>query len=48
MAIHSTLTTYSAVINELGKTIEIEVYGSASNFRIDGIDIDYDIEGNNP
>ena len=48
MAAHSTLTTYSAVVNELGKTIEIEVYGSASNFRIDGIDIDYDIEGNNP
>ena len=45
---HSTLQTYSSIINELGKSIEIEIYGVESNVRIDGIDIDYDIEGSNP
>ena len=44
----TTLTTDSFVINELGKSIEIEISGVASNTRIDGIDIDYDIEGGNP
>jgi hypothetical protein len=42
------LTTDSFIINELGKSIEVEVSGIASNTRIDGIDIDYDIEGSNP
>lgn len=42
------LTTDSFVINELGKSIEIEISGVASNTRIDGIDIDYDVEGGNP
>jgi hypothetical protein len=45
---HTLVKTYSAVINQLGKTIEVEVYGPTSNIRIDGIDIDYDIEGSNP
>ena len=45
---HSTLQTYSSIVNELGKSIEIEIYGAESNVRIDGIDIDYDIEGSNP
>ncbi len=45
---HSTLQTYSSIVNELGKSIEIEIYGVESNVRIDGIDIDYDIEGSNP
>ena len=45
---YSTLQTYSSIVNELGKTIEIEIYGVESNVRIDGIDIDYDIEGSNP
>ena len=36
------------VVNELGKSIEIEISGVASNTRIDGIDIDYDVEGGNP
>ena len=45
---HTIVKTYSAVINQLGKTIEVEVYGPTSNIRIDGIDIDYDIEGSNP
>lgn len=44
----TTLTTDSFVVNELGKSIEIEISGVASNTRIDGIDIDYDIEGGNP
>lgn len=44
----TTLTTDSFVINELGKSIEIEISGVASNTRIDGIDIDYDVEGGNP
>jgi hypothetical protein len=44
----STLTTDSFVVNELGKSIEIEISGVASNTRIDGIDIDYDVEGGNP
>ncbi len=43
-----TLTTDSFVVNELGKSIEIEISGVASNTRIDGIDIDYDVEGGNP
>jgi len=42
------LTTNSFIINELGKSIEVEVSGIANNTRIDGIDIDYDIEGSNP
>jgi hypothetical protein len=42
------LQTHSTIINELGKSIEIEIYGVESNVRIDGIDIDYDIEGGNP
>ena len=45
---HTTLQTHSSRINELAKSIEIEVYGVESNVRIDGIDIDYDIEGGNP
>ncbi len=45
---HTTLQTHSTIINELGKSIEIEIYGVESNVRIDGIDIDYDIEGGNP
>ena len=45
---HTVVKTYSAVINQLGKTIEVEGYGTQSNTRIDGIDIDYDIEGSNP
>ena len=45
---HTTLQTHSSIINELGKSIEIEIYGVESNVRIDGIDIDYDIEGSNP
>ena len=44
----TTLTTDSFVVNELGKSIEIEISGVASNTRIDGIDIDYDVEGGNP
>jgi len=48
MDAHTVVKTYSAVINQLGKTIEIEVYGTQSDIRIDGIDIDYDIEGSNP
>mgnify|MGYP003132781358 FL=1 len=44
----TTLNTHSAVLNHLGKTIEVEVYGISTDFRIDGIDIDYDIEGSNP
>jgi len=44
----TTLTTDSFVINELGKSIEIEISGVASDTRIDGIDIDYDVEGGNP
>ncbi len=48
MVEHSTLQTYSSIVNELGKSIEIEIYGVESNVRIDGIDIDYDIEGSNP
>ena len=48
MDTHTVVKTYSAVINQLGKTIEVEVYGPTSNIRIDGIDIDYDIEGSNP
>ena len=44
----ATLTTDSFVINELGKSIEIEISGVASDTRIDGIDIDYDVEGGNP
>ena len=45
---HTTLQTHSSRINELAKSIEIEVYGVESNVRIDGIDIDYDVEGSNP
>jgi len=45
---HTTLQTHSSRINELAKSIEIEVYGVESNVRIDGIDIDYDVEGGNP
>jgi len=45
---HTSVQTYSAIINQLGKTIEVEVYGTTSNIRIEGIDIDYDIEGSNP
>lgn len=48
MVEHTTLQTHSTIINELGKSIEIEIYGVESNVRIDGIDIDYDIEGGNP
>ena len=48
IADNATLTTDSFVINELGKSIEIEISGVASDTRIDGIDIDYDIEGGNP
>ena len=48
MVEHTTLQTHSSIINELGKSIEIEIYGVESNVRIDGIDIDYDIEGSNP
>ena len=48
MVEHATLQTHSSRINELGKSIEIEIYGVESNVRIDGIDIDYDIEGSNP
>ena len=44
----TTLNTHSAVLNHLGKTIEVEVYGISTDFRIDGIDIDYDIERSNP
>jgi hypothetical protein len=44
----TTLNTHSAVLNHLGKTIEVEVYGISNTIRIDGIDIDYDIEGSNP
>ena len=44
----TTLNTHSAVLNHLGKTIEVEVYGISTDFRIDCIDIDYDIEGSNP
>jgi len=45
---HTTLQTHSSRINELAKSIEIEIYGVESNVRIDGIDIDYDVEGGNP
>ena len=48
LSTYTTLTTHSAVLNHLGKTIEVEVYGISNDFRIDGIDIDYDIEGSNP
>lgn len=48
MVEHATLQTHSSRINELGKSIEVEIYGVESNVRIDGIDIDYDIEGSNP
>ena len=48
LSTYTTLTTHSAVLNHLGKTIEVEVYGISTDFRIDGIDIDYDIEGSNP
>ena len=48
MDAHTVVKTYSAVVNQLGKTIEVEVYGTQSDIRIDGIDIDYDIEGSNP
>ena len=45
---HTTLQTHSSRINVLGKSIEVEIYGVESNMRIDGIDIDYDVEGGNP
>ena len=48
LSTYTTLTTHSKVLNHLGKTIEVEVYGISTDFRIDGIDIDYDIEGSNP
>ena len=48
LSTYTTLTTHSDVLNHLGKTIEVEVYGISTDFRIDGIDIDYDIEGSNP
>jgi len=48
LAAHTALNCQSSLVNILAKSIEVEVSGSSSDIRIDGIDIDYDIEGSNP
>ena len=48
LAAHTTLNCQSSLVNVLAKSIEVEVFGSSADIRIDGIDIDYDIEGSNP
>jgi len=48
LAAHTALNCQSSLVNILAKSIEVEVSGSSSDIRIDGIDVDYDIEGSNP
>lgn len=47
-ASQSTLDSVSQAFSSVGKSVEIEIRCSASDFELDSVDLDYQILGSNP